>query len=227
MRAALVTLIVVMMLSGCASGDRRAREAKAAVPLAFDPTEKYQTPQWWTNGQELLYLDSDGGSELYPGTNRYSRPTETGRWWQQSYAALWLEPYAQYASPRTRCSIRKIDQDYVLVVRSLEPMLGIGVPPAVVEDRLIGSWSGPIGVLKLDGDLRYVLSPRAGTSSAPAAVASQDGRWLVEAKTIVLRPDSPSIEPRYLSIAEEEGALVLETEDGRMTRQESAPGNLR
>lgn len=226
MRSALVTLIVAMMLSGCASGERQKREAKAAVPLAFDPTEKYQTPRWWTNGQELLHLGADGGYELYPGTNRYARPSETGRWWQQSYAALWLEPYAQYSSPRTRCSIRKIDQDFVLEVRSLEPMLGIEVPPPVVEDRLIGSWRGPIGVLKLAGDLRYILSPQAGTS-APAAVASQDGRWIVEAKTIVLRPDSPSIEPRYLSIAEEDGTLVLETDDGRMTRQESVPDALR
>ncbi len=226
MRIALVTLAVVMLLSGCASGDRKQREAAAAVPLSFDPTDKYQTPSWWTNGQELLHLDADGGYRLYPGTNRYARPEETGRWWQQSYAALWLEPYAQYGSPRTRCSIRKIDEDFVLEVRALEPMLGISLPPPRVEDRLIGSWSGPMGVLKLDGDLRYILSPRLGPS-APAAVASQDGRWLVEAETIVLRPDSPSIDPRYLSIAEEDGTLVLETEDGRLTRQESAQGNLR
>jgi len=104
------------------------------------PTDDYELPQWWTNNEQLLHLHASGAYALYDGTNRYHRPIERGRWAQPGYAALWLEPYAELPREAARASISKSGPLFRLSYRSFAPMVGLEAPPAVLEDRLIGSW---------------------------------------------------------------------------------------
>ena len=85
---------VAVLLAGCASTSKTDLE-KADTPLPLDPTDDIELAEWWTNGYHLLHLGGDGFYRLYAENNRYLEPLERGKWWQQSYATVWLETYDQ------------------------------------------------------------------------------------------------------------------------------------
>jgi hypothetical protein len=210
---------VFVTVSGCASKKEAPPPPAVSTPLEFDPTHDYELPSWWTNGEYLLHLDADGGYALYEGVNRYQRPTQRGHWWQQSYAALWLEPYAERAPGRLRSSIRNVDDAYVLNVPDLDPMIGIEAPPPVLEDRLFGGWSGSFGTLLLNRNLRYVFSPGGARPDQPAAVAGHDGVWRVEDDAVILQPDSRGMPAVLVHVRIDDDTIVLETAEGPLARQ--------
>ena len=178
-------MILVSMFAagaaGCVSSEmaeQREQEAQyaRATPLAFDPTEQHELASWWTNGDQLLNLDASGSYKLYEGTNRFHRPAERGRWWQQSYATLWLEPYHERSRESARIAIRKVAGHLVLDVRDLKAMSQLPAPPVVMEDRLTGDWAGAAGELVLAGDLRTALYPLAKRPKVVSFVAGLGGR---------------------------------------------------
>ena len=209
---------LALLVAGCEKPNTEKLKEAARTPLDFDPTETYDTPRWWTNGDELLFLDETGYYALYEGTNRYTQPSERGRWGQQNYAALWMEPYEEFPGTRIRASIRKIDDEFVLGLRSLDPMLSVEGPPLVIEDRLIGRWSGSLGSLELEADLRYVLRPRRELPQEPATLAGQGGKWKVSKRFLLLRPDSPGVPPSRLLIRDEDEIIILEAPAGSLVR---------
>ncbi len=220
-------MILVSMLAagvaGCASSEKaeqKEQEAQyaRATPLAFDPTEQYELASWWTNGDQLLNLDASGSYKLYEGTNRFHRPAERGRWWQQSYATLWLEPYEERSRESARIAIRKVRGHLVLDVRDLGAMSELPAPPLVMEDRLTGDWSGAVGELGLGGDLRYRFKRHSTRPSVPAQLGSEDGGWRVEANLLILQPDSARLAPTLMRIIERDATIHLETSDGRLAR---------
>lgn len=222
MRYVLLSILLpaaALLVVGCEKGNSTKLKEAAKTPLEFDPTEQYDLPHWWTNGDELLYLNETGYYALYPGTNRYASPQERGRWGRQNYAALWLEPYEAIQGERARASIRKIDDDLVLQYRALDPMLGVDGPPPVIEDRLIGRWRGPSGSLQLRDNMRYVFSPRPDLPQQPAALAGHEGRWQVTDGALVLRPDSPGVPPSRMQIIDTGGKVVIEAETGTLERE--------
>src|ERR1043165_6966216 len=85
----------VIVTGGCKSATEKQFEAEQIIiepPLENDPTDPAKLARWWSNGSNLLLLDGSSAYTMFEGTNRYSKPIERGRWSQQSYAALWLEP---------------------------------------------------------------------------------------------------------------------------------------
>ncbi len=224
--ATLLVSMLVAAAAGCASSERAEQERKEqellnAVPLEFDPTDQYELAAWWTNGDQLLNLDVSGSYKLYEGTNRYRSPVERGRWWQQSYATLWLEPYAEPSRKTTRIVLRKVAGDLRLDVRDLNPMSELSGPPVVIEDRLTGGWTGPAGRLQLGGNLRYRFQRSAIEPSGPAVLGGEDGAWRVEANLLILEPDSATLAPTLMRILDTDGTINLETSGGRLARMQS------
>ncbi len=219
-----VIVVMLLLMVGCESTDETDQAAlMTSIPLEFDPTEKYELASWWSNDEQLLHLDRTGFYRLYKGTNRYRGTAERGRWWQQSYAALWLEPYSERPQEPTRVSIRKSDDGFTIELRDLEEMKALDEPPAVLEDRLIGTWRGAFGRLTLGSDSRYVYSPAAPPRSTPAVVAGHQGDWRIEDKMLLLLPDSPATEPIALSVSATDETAVLRSSAGLLRRVAFVP----
>ena len=221
-----LSLLIGLMspLVSCKSEQEKAREVEHLTPgpLAFDPTEKYELARWWSNGKELLRLDDDAAYAVYPDMNRYSRPIERGRWNQQSYAVLWLEPYTRLRPEPQRVGITKIDGKLALQLPKREPMFAIEKPPTVVEDRLIGTWEGGgLGQLELRNDMRYTLSPMDGDSprqGIPATRGGQGGRWSVSNHELILSPDAPDTQPTRLPLQVTDKELTIQAPGGAMRK---------
>lgn len=222
MRHALVW-ILPLVLAGCSSKQKPVEPEPFAIstPLELDPTDEYDLPSWWTNGEALLHLAADGTYAMYEGINRYHDPVQRGRWWQHSYAAVWLEPYAELSDRKIRTSIRRIDEAFVLEAPGLEPMMALEGPPPVLEDRLLGRWRADFGTLRLDPDLRYVYSTATAGAPQPASLAGHDGAWSIENDSIILRPNSPGLPTMRVRIEQQDDTIVLETADGRFTHDET------
>ena len=226
MRTAFATIALAVLLNaGCKSAAQVKKEAELqdamASPLPLDPTEKLELSPWWTNGRQLLQLSDDGTYRLYGGTNRYHKPAEKGAWWQQSYATLWLDPYADPPLSTTRVVIRRSGGRLLLDVRDLAAMTELADPPVVVEDRLIGVWTGEAGSLMLGADLRYRFERRAPQTSAPARLGSEEGIWQVDAKLLILEPDSAGMPPTLMRIREGNATIELESSGGPLVRKPS------
>ena len=121
-------VLLMMPLAACEPEYFREPEPVVSKPLAFDPTEEYELGPWWSNGTQILRLDHDAAYTLYSAQNRYRQPIEQGRWYQQSYAVMWLEPYGGLKPDRSRVSIQKIDGKIALVLPKLKPMFATDPP---------------------------------------------------------------------------------------------------
>ncbi len=217
MRFLLCIVLIAILGPGCASDKKQEQDPLTlSTPLPLDPTDTYEIAEWWTNGKQLLQLSETGLYRLHDGINRYRMPIERGRWSRRNYAALWIEPYAELPSEPARISIRRVGGKLELDVRGLQPMTSLEMPPDVIEDHLIGGWSGDIGSLVLGGDLRYSFSRSQRRSSGPAELASEEGGWQVKDDFLVLQPDSRGIRPTVVRVHVNEDGMFLETSDGRL-----------
>jgi len=173
-------------------------------PLPLDPTAPVPVVGWWTNGRQLLQLADDDSFRLWPSMNRFEAPHQAGRWSRQNYMTLWLEPYAMRVPERTRCELDRSGSEVRLTIDGLDSMVRFDEAPTSIEDRLVGTWSGPGGTLRMSQDGRYRAdAPPASTASAgsaPVSLAGHAGRWLVDGSTLVLLPDSPSVPPVVLAL---------------------------
>ncbi len=221
MRPVLLALALALAgAPGCSSSKKQAALASPSL-LPLDPTEPQELAEWWSDGKRLLFLDANGTYRLFEGNDRYQEPAERGRWWQQSYASLWLEPYERLGKRSTRVSIRKDGDALALVVPAVGTLSPLAGPPAVIEDRLIGQWTGAPGELRLGQDLRYRLSPRAAAGAA-AALGGQQGAWTVEDDTLLLQPDSAGLAPTLIRIRQQDESIILESPSGPLTRSAGA-----
>ncbi len=217
MRFLLSAVLIVIVGAGCASDNKdRQDPLGVSTPLPLDPTDTYEIAEWWTNGKQLIELNETGFYRLYDGINRYRKPVERGQWSRRNYAALWIEPYAELPSEPARIPIRLVDGELELLVRNLQPMTALEVPPDVIEDHLIGSWSGDLGLLLLGADLRYSLIRNETRSSGPAALASEQGGWQVRDDFLVLQPDSRGIRTTVVRVVVSDDGMFLESPDGRL-----------
>lgn len=211
-------LALIAAAAGCAGGASE-QVTQVSTPLAFDPTEEYELATWWFNGRRLLYLGDDGYYAIHDEGNRYRPPDERGQWWKHSYAALWLEPYDTPRHETRRVSIRKTDGELALHVGRLEPFAPLEEPPPVLEDRLLGRWSGAPGRLELRADMRYVFLPRIAADERQAALTRHEGRWSLEGVSLLLQPDSPRAVPLSLDLQDHGAAIVLAAESGDLHRE--------
>ena len=215
----LVAAMFTLFVAACESQEKPEPPPVVETPLELDPTQDYELPAWWTNGEQLLHLGEADSYALYEGVNRYREPAQRGRWSQLSYAAIRLEPYAQLSQDATRGSIRRVGRRLTLDLPPMELMLGLEGPPPVIEDRLFGRWTAEFGTLRLDDELRYVYTLNPDRARAPAAVTKHGGGWHVADDAVVLRPDSAGVAPVMVRILESNGVIRLESPDGQLALQ--------
>jgi hypothetical protein len=206
---------------GCESKHMRDPEPIVSTPLEFDPTEHYELSRWWTNGTQMLRLDNNAGYALYADQNRYRTPTQKGRWSQQSYAVLWLEPYTQREPERLRVGISKINGKLALTVPKYKSMYAIKNPPEVTEDRLFGTWQSQAGRLRLGSDMRYSFSPIANDGNSTNMRTGENGNWSIAGDRIILQPNVPGRDAIRLNMIIEEKRVTISgpPPDGEYTRQ--------
>jgi hypothetical protein len=219
-RVLLALALALASVPGCSSSRKQAALASPSL-LPLDPTQPQELAEWWSDGKHLLFLDPSGTYRLFEGTDRYHEPAERGRWWQQSYASLWLEPYERLGKRSSRVVIRKDGNGLALDVPAVGTLAPLGGPPAVIEDRLMGQWTGAPGELRLGQDLRYRLSPRAASGTV-AALGGQQGVWTVEDDTLLLQPDSAGLSPTLIRIRQQDETIILELPSGSLTRSAGA-----
>lgn len=233
-RFALAFAVVAMISGGCKSSIEKQFEAEQVVispPLEHDPTERLQLAEWWSSGTRLLRLGESAAYALFEGNNRYAQPIERGRWSQQSYALLWLEPYNTRKVEPRRVSITKIGGRLALVLPGSEgPMFALKQPPAVLEDRVVGAWEGPLGALHLMDNLRYALSPTNDkpVAGSPQIYAMRKGSWRLADKQLVLVSDIPGVEPLRLPLTVTDKDVTINSPGGAMTKvqpQSTAAGS--
>ena len=213
----LLTVPALLLLLGCVTTEDLMPPVVIATPLDPDPTDRIELAEWWTNGRQMIQLKEVGTYARFNSTNRYREPAEHGKWWQQSYAVLWLEPYRERREVR-RVGITKINGKLALTVGKLEPMHPLEGPPPVPEDGLVGRWQGRFGTLRLGADRRYAFSPPAPLPDRPASLAGHTGIWRLIDGTVLLQPDAPNIQPIRLRTRRDADDLVLATAVGPLRR---------
>jgi hypothetical protein len=189
--------LVLVSLVACDSQPKAEQPPPVSIPLEVDPTEKIELARWWSNGTQLLRLDQTGHYALYQNNNRYRQPLEIGRWRRGNYATVWLDPYVNRgpSPPSSRGELRRVGRQLTLDIPASGPrgavdgLMQLERAPIVVEDRMLGEWSGEGGTLLLSADGRYRYSAPFGSGMDMGRVAGHDGRWVVENEQVVLLPD--------------------------------------
>lgn len=231
MRIMLAYMLVTttVLAGGCKSATDKQFEREQVLiqpALEHDPTNPIELVQWWSNSDQLLRLDDDAAYMLFDGHNRFSRPAEQGRWSQQSYAMMWLEPYTTRTVEPRRVSITKIDGRAALVIPGKQPMYALpGGPPTVLEDRMVGEWAGAMGSLQLSSDLRFLLAPAtdaSGDAALPQIRAMQKGSWRIADQQLMLHSDIPGIDPLVMPLTVNESAVTISAPGGTMNKVNAA-----
>ncbi|MHC4129970.1 MAG: hypothetical protein ACYTE6_16000 [Planctomycetota bacterium] len=215
----LVVCVIPLLVAGCKSEEKQDPPPVVSAPLALDPTEDLELPAWWTNGAELLHLGEADSYALYEGVNRYRKPAQRGHWSQLSYAAIRLEPYEELDHETVRGSIQRVGRTLRLSLPGLDPMRGLDGPPPVMEDRLVGWWTAEFGTLRLNDNMRYVLTLDPEPPRPPAVVTKHAGAWQVEDDIVILRPDSAGVGSVLVRIRESDDVISLEAPDGPLARR--------
>jgi hypothetical protein len=216
-RSIWLAALTILSLGACETQPQADQPPEPPTPLEIDPTERIELAQWWSNGAQLLRLDQAGSYSLYPDNNRYHEPLEVGRWRRGNYVTVWLDPYVTTGRPRpsSRGELRRVDGRLTLDIPasgprgSIDQLIELQRPPTVVEDRMIGEWSGEGGTLLLAADGRYRYSAPFGAGENLGRVAGHDGHWTIESGQVIFQPDYG-------------GAIVAE-----LTMQNEAPLRLR
>ncbi|MCZ6836777.1 MAG: hypothetical protein O7G85_13460 [Planctomycetota bacterium] len=210
--------IVALLLLSCEEPPNR-NDVNWATPLeegtllTLDPTEKIEFTRWWTNGTELLRLDKDHRFAIYENQNRYYPPIERGRWDQQSYAVLRLEPYSLLAQDPVRASIARVGGQIEIRIPDLGPFHALPRAPKATEESLFGEWSGTLGSLALKSTMRYIYSPDASATSA-FAKAGNRGRWQLEDGVVKLIPDALGMGPYVMALMAGDDPVRLSMAEG-------------
>lgn len=206
MRHCSMLIAVLLVLPGCASDPEV--EPTPVTRLPLDPTEPADTVGWWSNGTRLLHLFEDERFALYDGLNRYQDPMHVGRWSVGSYAVLWMEPYRTRQHQRWRVGLRRHEGEILLDLPNEPPMVKLDEPPGVLEDRLIGTWTGADGALELDPSLGFVLR-----RSAESTAAGCRGRWWLDGTTVRLEPIA-NVPPAWSLDVHTDGSAMSLRRDG-------------
>ena len=209
--------VLILCAPGCDSKKQRREESMIQTPLVLDPTEPIELSRWWSNGQELLLLDVDGAYSILQGPGRTSAELQRGRWSQQNYATLWLEPYSAQSTDRVRVTITKRGNgSLALLVPRFADFTPIASPPVTLEDRVIGKWLGSMGELRVMANRRYELVPAARPDDADRGLPPliQRGTWSIAGNDLSLQPDTRGAAAMNLAIVVDQNHIAL-----------NAPGN--
>lgn len=219
----LFLLVIASLLPGCETPPEEEAYLSPAIfstPLEHDPTQKFELGQWWSNGEDLLRLKPDSSFTLFDTINQYHEPAQRGWWAQQTYAYLLLDPYTLYTNKPIRVSITRMKGELMLIIPDHRPMFSIEHPPAMIEDGLFGKWSGPLGDLKFNEDMRYEYSPKAPPEGDQIVTAGHRGRWILKNNQIRLLPDIVNLGPFSIKLLAGDEELILSTPEGEFLHAE-------
>ncbi len=69
----LVGSMITLLVAACESQEKQEPPPAVSTPLELDPTQDYELPAWWSNGEQLLHLGEADTYALYVSVNL--RPT--------------------------------------------------------------------------------------------------------------------------------------------------------
>ncbi|MSR29087.1 MAG: hypothetical protein EXS03_05865 [Phycisphaerales bacterium] len=207
-----VALFAAALVGGAAlaQSDRPAH-APAIVPsvptLDLDPTQRIDIQGWWSNGTEIILVQSDGAFLWWRQNNRFRPPTLAGRWDRQNYRTFWLEPYAtgpsdQEAPKRLRAAMHRTDGTIFVDIGDHLGFHHSDTPPAAPEDAYVGRWLGPGGAIDLNADGSYDLRASAQAVTAPVTRAGHSGSWTYDGTFVVLRPTGSESDPVICTVVD-------------------------
>ncbi|MEM7228779.1 MAG: hypothetical protein AAF432_08185 [Planctomycetota bacterium] len=177
-------------------------------PLELDPANADPLARWYTNGPWLLDLRADASYALYPTTNRYRKPSQTGRWDRVTYARVDLQPY-QELTELMRMSVMVIDGEQVIRDPFGSIWIPLNLPPHVDEDDVVGTWIGQHGTLMFDPNLQFSYLT---TPTEAATRTASGGTWRCDQGRVRLISNDPGSET-VLEIVRGDGSIALKTDD--------------
>ena len=104
--------------------------------------------------------------------------------------------------------LRRHEGEILLDLPNEPPMVKLDEPPGVLEDRLIGTWTGADGALELDPSLGFVLR-----RSAESTAAGCRGRWWLDGTTVRLEPIA-NVPPAWSLDVHTDGSAMSLRRDG-------------
>jgi hypothetical protein len=214
----LLAIFTVVSMIGCASGDETdPRPVVRNTPLALDPSNPVELGRWWSNGTLLLEMNDDARYRMYPSLNRYQSPREFGRWDRLTYASVQLQPYA-HEGPNPQAYRAKLEPDaqappdkggVALALPGLAAFRPLDRVPSVVEDRLIGTWTSPQGVLELDAGMQYRFTATEQGASIMSKHVGHRGTWRVQRSDLLLQPAASNLGPFVVRIENPDSADTI------------------
>lgn len=109
-------IVTLSMALACVAGCRAPEETFTMRdrPVGVDPAYRVDVIGWWSNGQELLHIDRDGGYQLYADSALLDSPLQRGRWEHRTPSRLSLEPYTEIDTEPLNVQVMAVDNEYVL-----------------------------------------------------------------------------------------------------------------
>ncbi|MCH2162628.1 MAG: hypothetical protein MK085_12250 [Phycisphaerales bacterium] len=202
-----------------------APEPKVVTTLQMDPENPRDFRGWWESDDALLKVDVDGRYQLWKGRNRFSPPSQVGRWHQNNHAVFVLESYAIPRTPPARVSMwLKGKQLMADISGKSAPFRKSKKAPLAPEDDLIGTWRGPGGELVFNGNLTYIWKASGTDNSKPVSIQSQAGMFSFQKHKLQMVPRAPQQKPVVLSCTQDKNGriITLSTDFGPMQRVKKA-----
>ena len=218
----LAAIAAMLLAAGAAVPHAHAQNQKRTpdAPLDFDPAKPERIDGWWTNGTELMRLDTNGAYRLLVSQDRFKYPVEVGAWRRTNYVYFDLEPYRAKPGTRHRVNLEKSGTVTELSRDGMKPFRWLPTPPRVMSDEMLGAWVSPTEQLLVLENGRYEWRRTAPASG----ITEHSGAWNSEQHVLVLAPDSPAIDNQRLRLVREPGgAFALETANGRLMHPPEAP----
>lgn len=192
------------------------------APLDFDPAHPEKVEGWWTNGQELMHLETNGAYQMWLSQDRFATPAEVGAWRRSNYVLFDLESYR--AKPGTRIRVELVKRDGVTCISrtGMAPLKRVSGPPHIFADDLLGAWVADKEQLVIMENGRYEYR-RLGVTSG---ISQHNGIWRTEGESIFLGPDTAAVAGIRLDAEKApDGTLVLRGVGGvmRPDRPEGPP----
>jgi hypothetical protein len=213
----LAAIAAMLLAAGAAVQHAHAQNQKRTpdAPLDFDPAKPERIDGWWTNGTELMRLDTNGAYRLWVSQDRFKYPVEVGAWRRTNYVYFDLEPYRAKPGTRHRVNLEKSGTVTELSRDGMKPFRWLPTPPRVMSDEMLGAWVSPTEQLLVLENGRYEWR-RTGPAQG---ISEHSGSWNGDGDVLTLGPDTTAVDQVSLRCVKgADGQWTLEGRNGRMTR---------
>lgn len=213
----LAAIAALLLAAGATVPHAHAQNQKRTpdAPLDFDPAKPERIDGWWTNGTELMRLDTNGAYRLWVSQDRFKYPVEVGAWRRTNYVYFDLEPYRAKPGTRHRVNLEKSGTVTELSRDGMKPFRWLPTPPRVMSDEMLGAWVSPTEQLLVLENGRYEWR-RTGPTQG---ISEHSGSWNGDGDVLTLGPDTTAVDQVSLRCVKgADGQWTLEGRNGRMTR---------